>query len=289
MTKDDGEYLYACVNSIFRTVKSEICVFVVDNNSCDEAHLKILNEIECDFDVVVVRNKFNRWVLGLNEVLVRVKKEFCSKYFFITDGDIDFTDCLGDSCWLSYLIKQMEQDQRIAKIGFSLSWDYIERDPRFENILNQEKSLYNPKKKLGDLFISQVDTTATLFRWGWSMDASDCLYPHHIKYVRPELYSCRTPRHINVEHLGWRSYFSGSKDEKQITQKVICFTLIAGHLKDEVKRNSAFHARLFNTLLGRIFSSFWSLRRYIYAVRYNLKRIRHGYYGQTSSNDSIDK
>ncbi|MDD9224720.1 glycosyltransferase family 2 protein [Aeromonas hydrophila] len=270
MTRNDGEYLKQCIESIFNTVKMPITVYIVDNNSDSQEHLDIVASLSSRFESVrVVYNKQNLWVLGLNKTINSIRDLHVSKYFFLTDADIDFSKCeTPNRCWLSYLTEKMDENLVVGKLGLSLNWDYISTQPDFFDIYKQEKSLYNESRKINELYISQVDTTACLFRIDWSIESSGGLYPDHMRYLRPELYSCRTPKNITVEHLGWYKYHKNALPQKQINDKVICFTIVGASLKDEIRSQASFLVRKFSYFFTKPFLYFWVLRRYCMLARY---------------------
>ncbi|MGA6884802.1 glycosyltransferase family 2 protein [Escherichia coli] len=75
MTRNDGVYLQDCLNSILKNTVYPFNLYVIDNNSSDKLHLKILEEYKTRQNVTVIRNKSNLWVLGLNKHLEKVKRK----------------------------------------------------------------------------------------------------------------------------------------------------------------------------------------------------------------------
>lgn len=282
MTRNDGLYLKKCIESILDTVCIPITIYIVDNDSDSILHLDIVSSLNEQFDNVhVVRNRKNLWVLGLNKTLREIKRKHASDYFFLTDADIDFYNCNTPcKCWLSYLVDKMDSNVVVGKLGFSLDWNYISKEPFFSEIYSQERSLYTEDRKIGDLFIAQVDTTACIFRWDWSMESSSFFYPDHMRYLRPELYSCRTPRDILVTHLGWHTYHKGSIPKKQINDKVVCFTIMGASLKSEYINQASLIARCFHRFFQKPFLYFWILRRYFFLFKYILLKGRRAFDGQ---------
>lgn len=282
MTRNEGKDLINCINSIFETTKIDIKIYLVDNNSDDQEHLAILTSLNLRFSdkLEIIKNKKNRWILGLNDTLKKVRNLHSSPYFFITDGDIDFSNCKAKPCWLSYLISQMDSNIVVGKLGLSLDWNYISTQDDFLEILDQERSLYNENKKINQLYIAQVDTTATIFRWDWSMESSGCLYPDHMRYLRPELYSCRTDKELVVEHLGWYKYKINTLPLKTINSKVICFTIVGAALKKEIVSQASIITKVFNCLFSRPCQIYWILRRYYFLCFYIIKKGRRLFDGQ---------
>ncbi|MBO2933392.1 glycosyltransferase family A protein [Enterobacter sichuanensis] len=278
MTRNDAEFLRQCVTSILNTVTINVHVYIIDNHSDDETHKKILCELEHSDDCIeVIRNKNNLWVLGVNDTIRKIKENHNGKYFFLTDGDIDFSACLAKPCWLTYLIGRMNNNISLGKIGLSLSWDYLEKHKELDNILHQELGLYSEEHKIDDLYVSFVDTTATIFRKDWSIDPSSGLYPDHMRYLRPELYSCRTAKNIVVEHLGWFLYKNSSKLQKHhLNEKIKCFTLVGGDVKHEILSLADKRYRWGYKFFSKSIRRLWFLRRYFYFFRYIfIKGIRH--------------
>ncbi|HBA9963093.1 TPA: glycosyltransferase family 2 protein, partial [Escherichia coli] len=221
MTRNDAELLKKCVISMLKTVTIEIQIYIVDNKSNDTRHCEILRELEQNnYNVEVIHKKNNLWILGVNDTIKLIKTRHSHKYFFLTDGDIDFSNCLAKPCWLTYLIERMNNNISLGKIGYSLDWRYLKQHEKLGNVLNQETTLYSETHKINDLYVSFIDTTATLFRNDWSIDPSSGLYPDHMRYLRPELYSCRTSKDLVVEHLGWYLYNNTSKlNVKYVNEK----------------------------------------------------------------------
>lgn len=273
MTRNEGKLLYTCINSLKKIINIEHHIYVVDNHSDCNEHLEVLRQLELIEDITIIRNRTNLWVLGINKILEKIKQLYPKeKYFMLTDGDIDFSPLREDS--FIEVIKKMDSNVSIGKIGFSLSWDNIKNNPKFINIYRQELSLYDENKKIDDYYVSPVDTTAAIIRFDWSLEQNGLFYPDHIRYLRPELYSCRTPRKTVVKHLGWDTYFSVSSNRKQIDDKVFCFTLASGFIKEEILKQATFRIRLFNLIFARPIYIFWILRRYYYLFSYVLRKGR---------------
>ncbi|MFS1981827.1 glycosyltransferase family A protein [Vibrio lentus] len=284
MTRNEPEFLKQCISSIVSTVSLCYHIYIVDNASTSPSQKKLLRQLDFNENVTVVYNLKNNWVLGLHKTQDYIKLNYESEYFFLTDGDIDFSNCMDGKCWLSYLVEKMNDNHAVGKVGLSLNWGLISTDETFKDIYEQELSLYNEDKKIDELYVSQVDTTATLFRKNWSVDRSDRLYPLHINYLKPELYSCRTPKNINVIHLGWNNYHRGVLDKKSIDEKVLCFTLVGGHIKKSILIQASNRVRLFNKVFATSIKRFWAIRKYFYMIKYCLSKIRRGFFGHTSTN-----
>lgn len=280
MTRNEGEFLQQCVHSILSTVSVAIEVYIIDNASNDTNHLKILDELQKLEHVNIIKNKKNLWILGLNKHLSEIREKHKSKYFYLTDGDIDFSKCKAKPCWLSYSIEQMDNNVALGKLGMSLSWEYLRETPRLHAILEQEQNLYSEDKKINDLYVSYIDTTATLFRWDWSIEKKSLFYPDHMRYLRPELYSCRTPTNIVVEHLGWQKYGIGDIPPRQLEQKVKCFLQVGGYVKDEVLAQVSPLTRISYKTLHKPILNLWILRRYYYLFKYVFSTGRRHFQGQ---------
>lgn len=270
MTRNDGLFLKKCVDSIMNTVTIDVAIYIVDNASDSAEHHRILSELsERYVNVNLVLNKRNQWILGLNKTIKKIKSIHSGKYFFLTDADIDFTNCKASPCWLSYLKRNLDDNVGIGKLGLSLSWDYLEAHKELSPVLEQERSLYSENHKIHDLYVSSVDTTATLFRFDWSLEKSSFFYPDHMRYLRPELYSCRTNREVLVEHLGWQTYNTeGLSSVSDIDSKVLCFALFGGNVKEVVLRTASKRYALFYRVFSRFFMKLWILRRCFYLTKY---------------------
>lgn len=283
MTRNEGRYLEKCVYSILSSVSIPTHIYIIDNSSDDKEHIQVLNEIQDRMltNVNIIRNENNLWVLGLNKTLASIKGKHKSKYFFLTDGDINFEACNAKPCWLSYLIQQMEANICIGKIGLSLDWKYLSEHISLSRILDQEKSLYSEDKKINDMYISFVDTTASIFRWDWSIEESALFYPDHMRYLRPELYSCRTSRDILVEHLGWHLYHDkNSTPITSLNQKVVCFALVGGDVKTEILEKCDLKYKLFYKFFSKTIKRIWYVRRYFFLLKYTICKGFRFYDGQ---------
>ncbi|HBL9112829.1 TPA: glycosyltransferase, partial [Enterobacter hormaechei] len=66
MTRNEGEYLQRCVESIFSTVSLDIMIYIVDNNSDEVQHNEILAWLEKKHSqkIKVIRNESNKWIIG---------------------------------------------------------------------------------------------------------------------------------------------------------------------------------------------------------------------------------
>lgn len=284
MTRNEGQYLKRCVESIFATVSIDVYLYIIDNNSDDQEHNIVLENIRKRYqeNVTVKKNKKNLWILGLNKTLGKIKKQHKSNYFILTDGDIDFSQCLLSSgCWLTYLVMKMEANIMAGKIGISLDWSILESNSEMKEILQQEKKLYNENRKIDDLYISAVDTTVAIYRWDWSIETTGFFYPDHMRYLRPELYSCRTSRDIKVKHLGWEKYLDKSISQRNINSKVFCFTIVGGTIKKEILVQASRTHQIFHISTSKLFSVLWYFRRYFKLLIYFMTKGRRGFDGQS--------
>lgn len=270
MTRNENKFLKRCIDSILENTKHPFHIYVIDNNSDDEEQKKILNDYSEYDSITIIRNSNNFWVLGLNKHLEYINKITQSKYFVLTDGDIEFNNYNCESCWLEKLVSFMEQYKCIGKIGLSLDWGLISNDHFYQEIYEQEKKLYNEEHKIGPLYISPVDTTAAIYRWDWSIDGYK-FYPDHIRYLRPELYSCRTPREFMAEHHGWINY-KEKIDKSKLGEKVKCFTLMGADLKKTQLNQIDARIKLFYLLLAKPMKILWGLRRRYYVLKYCLRK-----------------
>ncbi|HFP5336852.1 TPA: glycosyltransferase family 2 protein [Escherichia coli] len=283
MTRNEGADLQRCVDSILHTVSIDVHIYIIDNNSDDLSHIQILANLE-DLNrknLTVIRNTKNLWILGVNNTLLKIKKNHDTKYFILTDGDIDFHSFKEESCWLTYLINKMESNMIIGKLGISLDWSFLASKTEMKDIYRQEQNLYNERRKIGDLYISAVDTTVAIYRWDWSIERKALFYPDHMRYLRPELYSCRTKRGLTVEHLGWYRYLDNSLSTQSINSKVFCFTIVGGTVKPEVLKLASKPYQYFHILFSKPFAMLWYFRRYFKLFIYFITKGRRGFDGQS--------
>lgn len=281
MTRNDGLFLKQCVDSIIKTVTIDVEIYIVDNASDSISHKKIMDDLAtCYENVNLVLNKKNQWILGLNKTIGKIRSLHKGEYFFLTDADIDFTKCRAKPCWLTYVKSKLDNNMAIGKLGISLSWDYLENNSELSSILDQERSMYSEDHKVQDMYVSFVDTTATLFRFDWSLEGSGCFYPDHMRYLRPELYSCRTSRDVLVEHLGWHLYNKKNIQSKvDINNKILCFTLFGGSVKDEVLNLASKRYAVFYKCFSRLILKLWILRRYYFLAKYIIIKGRSNFDG----------
>lgn len=270
MTRNENQLLQTCIDSILQTTKHPFHIYIVDNNSQDDEQQNILNKYAKHENVSLLKNKNNLWVLGLNSHLDKIRGNALSRYFVLTDGDIEFKNNNELTCWLSDLVALMDEYKCLGKIGLSLNWDLIANDSFYQEIYEQEKKLYDEEKKIGPLYISPVDTTAAIYRWDWSITGYK-FYPDHIRYLRPELYSCRTPRNFTVDHHGWINYKT-ELDKSKLEEKIKCFTIMGADLKKTQLQQVSANTRLFYRVLAKPMKTFWGMRRRYYLLKYFLRK-----------------
>lgn len=270
MTRNENGLLRKCIDSLLQTITCSFHIYIIDNNSNEQEQIGLLNEYSTHENITVIKNNNNLWVLGLNNHLRNIKNLSNSEYFVMTDGDVEFKNNNDTTCWLLDLISYMEQFRCLGKIGISLNWDLIAEDPFYKEIYEQERKLYNEDKKIGPLYISPVDTTAAIYRWDWSITGYE-FYPDHIRYLRPELYSCRTPRTFTAEHHGWINYKLQSEASK-VEEKIKCFTLMGADMKATQLNRVSNKIRVYNKLLARPMKLFWGARRRYFLFKYILRK-----------------
>lgn len=283
MTKDDGLFLERCVNSIIDTVSMDYRIYIVDNASSTKLHTDILDHLGRIDSVTVIRNVLNLWVIGLNDLLNRLYRERSSEYFFLTDADIVFPSFVsGYDCWLEYLVCKMDRNACIGKLGLSLNWDILRKNNELNYILKQEESLYDEKRMISDFFISPVDTTAAIYRWDWSIAGGYKFFPLHMTYLRPELYSCRTPRSIIADHIGWELYRddyieSSMFNSSLINSKVLCFSIVAGDIKKTTLQQAGLLYRIIYKLVRNPMKVYWVSKRIAHGVFYHFRKCLRKY------------
>lgn len=115
----------------------------------------------------------------------------CSEYYFVTDGDLDFTGVPHD--FLTLLQAGLDEHPDRIKAGLSLRLDDIPADlPLTAGVLEME-SAYWAKRLTDQWYDAPIDTTAALYRdhneWGGYGPALRAAPPYVAKhtawYLRP--------------------------------------------------------------------------------------------------------
>lgn len=272
MTRNEDDYLESCISSILLKTSVPFKIYIIDNDSTSKQQLSYLDSLSDNENIEVVKNKKNLWILGLNKTIKKIRNKHTSKYFVLSDGDIDVSGCSATPCWLSYLILKMDSNISLGKIGISLDWSFLKQNPILNNILKQEMSLYDEEKKIGDLYVSCVDTTLAIYRWDWSINNNAFFYPDHIRYLRPELYSCRTDTKIVVKHLGWENYLINTVEKETTNSKVLCFALVGGDVKQQILLKSDLSYRVFYKIFSQLIKKTWLLKRLYHLLFYMMRK-----------------
>ena len=178
--------------------------------------------------MLVVRNAWNGWVLGLNRAVHQELRARPSAFFVVTDCDIlpPIPDSTG-RCWLERLHSLMEQHVCVGKLGLALDLGYIASRPGFEETLRRELSI-QAGPPLGELVVASVYTTLALYRSDLFVTERPWFLPGHQSLYRPYYYCCRTAPEFRAKHLSWRRYESQAVADMH--SKLWCFTLCGAAL-----------------------------------------------------------
>lgn len=248
-------------------------IYIIDNDSNQKEQVAVLSDLKLKYDNLTIIVTKNRWIRSINIALKEARERYDFDIFFITDGDIWFNHpSLSKDTFLK-TYKNIHSNKFIGKLGFSLDWQFLEEN-HLNEILAQENMLYNEDKKINDLYISAVDTTGCFMRNKWSIEESSKFYPDHMRYLKFDLYSCRTARNILVYHKGWEGYVSSPELKNDVDQKVLCFTLNGADVKNIILNRASFKIFIFHRLFSRPIRYIWILRRFYYATSYLIRNFR---------------
>lgn len=267
MTRNDGKHLEECVNSIIRNTVHPHTIFIVDNNSSDELTVRVIDGFAKKYPgkIKAIKNKSNKWILGLNEAIEDEIKESDS-FFVLTDGDIvvKAPDKLSGECWLSASVRTMSENPWIGKLGLSIDLSNIKNMPSMREIYLGEESFYqhslNP-----DIYLAQVDTTIATYRSDVFVHNRPFFYPGHNSYIKPHYHVGRLKAHQCI-HLGWEKY-DERPTQSQIDEKIVCFTKYCGYVNNITLKHASCYARIFHKL-SLVFRLYWGAKLFFHWALY---------------------
>jgi len=197
--------LLQSIETIVERTRHSYRLFVVDNASPvteeNETALRIASD---RYSAIVIRNTKNNWVYGFNLALQHKLWPDSGLYVF-SDADIIVPKCKnGTTCWLTYLVEQMEQHRCIGKFGLSLDLSNIEQKPGLKATYVREQ-LYMRGKRIGTNIIAPVDTTLAIYRRDLFITRFQFTIGHQA-LIKSQYYICRTSSEWRSVHLGWDCY-----------------------------------------------------------------------------------
>lgn len=272
MARNNLRELQCTVKSIQHRTRVQHQIIVVDNASTDHNLVEWLNEQISLGRLSAVFNKYNLWVLGLNNAIKKYLKSE-DEYFLVSDSDIIVPFYGTGDCWLGRLHCQIRQFPCIGKLGLSLDLGYIKSRTEFGNTYSRELN-YLMNDRIGSNIIAPVDTTMAIYRSDYFLTNSPRFVPGHGVMGRPYFYCCRTDRSFRCKHIGWRSYNKSANMETRLS-KALCFTLMGAYLDPVFISNLPKYAQLFYFLARPIARMFWGLVVYALQFSWFLKYAPH--------------
>lgn len=259
MTRNDGNHLEECINSIIQNTRHPHCIIIIDNHSSDALSIQLADSFAKKHPdkIRVIKNKSNKWVIGLNKA-IHAELDESDPLFVLTDGDIVVKkpDELSGECWLSSLIQTMSKNPWIGKLGLSIDLSNIKNMPSMESIFIGEKIFYQ-QSLTPDIFLAQVDTTIAIYRSDLFIHNKPFFYPGHNSYIKPHYHVGRLKKHSCI-HLGWENY-DQPLAQSQIDEKIFCFTKYCGYINKITLAKASLSARTFNKL-SPIFRLYWGIK-----------------------------
>ena len=205
LNHNEPNVLLQSIKAIIERTKYPYRLFVVDNASPRTEENETVLRIASDrYSSIVIRNTKNNWIYGFNLAL---KHELWpdSELYVFSDADIVVPECKqGTTCWLTYLVEQMEQYRCIGKLGLSLDLSNIELNPGMKDTYDREKLLMEGDR-IGSNIIAPVDTTLAIYRRDLYITKFRFAIGHQAM-IKPQYYICRTSLEWSSLHLGWNYY-----------------------------------------------------------------------------------
>ena len=270
LCRNNKRELELCLRSIENRTVYPYEIIIVDNNSSDREMLNYLRELQ-KINIKVHYNRLNLWVLGLNPPLRKNLSEDDS-FYVVSDSDILVPIVKSGVCWLESLVSEMYENLVIGKLGLSLDLSWIAKNESFRETYKRESGYYN-NPKIGENYISPVDTTLAIYRYDYFITSNPQFYPGHGVLARPHYYCCRTSKNLTAKHLGWRSYLSDAGSQSDDISKVICFTILGAYIDDVfLTRLPYFHQKLYR-YIRPLARCFWAIFVIFLQVNWFLRNI----------------
>lgn len=276
LTKDEPDFLLACVRSIVSRTNYPFELIIVDNASKDPIQKKILEGLSLTYKVI--HNQKNNWVLGFNLGFHYVldSEGLDKDYYVLTDGDILVPLPKNGVCWLTFLVDSMNKNFFIGKLGLGLDISAIKRATNLSKAYENELNYLNGFK-FDELVMAPVDTTMAIYRSDLFVHGGYSIYPGHASLMKPYYYVFRTYEVYQAKHLGWRKYKKRVYDyEGSLHDKIKCFTYFAAYIDpNELKK-----AKLYYQVLYRfkfIFKAYWAVKLCYFWLKYIIKKFPRGF------------
>lgn len=220
-------------------------LFVVDNSTNFTEELEsVLLAISSEFGVHVIRNPKDNWVYGFN-LAIESGLWPSSEFFAFSDADIYVPSISAGECWLSHLVRQMNENCCIGKLGLSLDLENLKNNPSLSSTYRIEKNLVDKGARIGGNIVAPVDTTMALYRHDFFVTDFKFRIGHG-SLGRPHYYTCRTSPSVAGVHVGWDYYPGSSQFVPDIAlqwQKAILFARMGAQVAPEFKAQFTFFRR----------------------------------------------
>ena len=253
---NEFEFLSECIESIYLNTKHPFKLYVVDNQSKNnEKFWELLSKKYKNVDIIF--NPKNNWVYGFNLAISKNK----SNYYLLSDADIVFPKPYKGVCWLTHLVKQIQQNKPIGKIGLSLNLDLIKNDPKLIKLYQRELG-YKYGETIGSNIIAPVDTTAALYRADLFMNLHSKFFMRigHFSNIKPYYYSVRTSSDYECIHLGWKKYklYNTEEYKLDLIDKINFFAYHGIKVEDELLLMVSFFRRIKYKLTLKIMRGYYA-------------------------------
>lgn len=265
--RNDLINLEIMLRSIKENTKWQYDLFLVDNNS-SYGKDKLL-ELTLQYNVKAIFSDKNDWLLGFNRVLKHKDWQDEYPYYIFSDCDIE-VPALGENCWLTRMLAEMDQNACIGKLGISLSTKGIDQGEIFEKVITQE-AIFDKQPKIGTNFIAPVDTTLAIYRKDFFVFKKFKFSVGHAALARPYYYTCRTSREIECRHLGWYNRGITNHTDDQLPEKIKCFAKYAAYIEPAVLAKADLSLRLYFKVVKPLAKIKWGILVYFQVLMYYIK------------------
>lgn len=267
-------FLLRAVEAIAQRTKIPYLLFVVDNASPITSEVsRVLYAVSHQYSAIVIHNPKNNWVFGFNLAITHPSwpnSELCA----FSDADIIVPALDGDgTCWLSYLVEQMENHHCIGKLGLSLDLTNLAENPKLVHTYKIEQK-YLQGKRIGPNIIAPVDTTMALYRRGLFVNGFRFSIGH-ASLVKPYYYTCRTRPEISAVHLGWDFYPGAGEqtyDDDMLWKKSFAMCRFGAHVDPSILDRFSFGKRVFLRVTQFTARCFFGIRVVLLMLAYLVRR-----------------